>query len=142
MEMADGRQQYIPCRAEASAPLTDWSVSWRVCRLTGLGSDLASFNFKLLHGLLVTRQRLHRLTPAASAICSHCEAQVDEDLQHAFIQCSYNNGTVQTLLHIVQTYIPNMTAAALLRLELVNLEEETELSMATFISTCLLSLWE
>ena len=63
MSVEAGHQQFIPCRAETRYPTNDWTVSWRLCRLPGLGSDLISFNFKLLHGLLVTRQRLHQLTP-------------------------------------------------------------------------------
>ena len=142
MEMVGARQQYIPCRAELSSPHTDWSVSWKTCRLTGLASDLVSFNFKLLHGLLITRQRLHHLTPAANATCTHCEEQVEEDLQHALIQCSYNCGTGQNLLSLAQNYIPAMSAPSLLRLELVNLEDETLYSLATLISALLLFIWD
>jgi hypothetical protein len=142
MEMVGARQQYIPCRAELLSPQTDWSLSWRICRLNGIGSDLATFNFKLLHGLLVTRLRLHHFTPAATATCTHCDDQADEDLQHALLQCSFNHGTGQTLLQIVKTKIPTMTAASLLRLELANLDEDTEYSLATFISTTLLSIWD
>ena len=142
MEMVGARQQYIPCRAEISSPLTDWSLSWRICRMAGLGSDLASFNLKLLHGLLVTRQRLHHLTPAASARCAHCDEQIDEDLQHALIHCNYNNGTGENLLRVAQIYIPAMSAASLLRLELVNLDGTTEYSLATLISACLMCIWD
>jgi hypothetical protein len=142
MEMVGVRQQFIPCRAELSSPHTDWSVSWKICRLTGLASDLVSFNFKLRHGLLVTRQRLHHLTPAATATCTHFEEQVDENLQHALIQCSYNSGTGQNLLRVVQTYVPAMSATSLLCLELSSLEDETLYSLATLISALLLSIWD
>jgi hypothetical protein len=142
MEMVGARQQYIPCRAELCSPHTDCSLSWRICRLNGIGSDLATFNFKLLHGLLVTRLRLHHFTPAATATCTHCDDHADEDLRHALLQCSFNHGTGQTLLQIVKTQIPTMTAASLLRLELANLDEDTEYSLATFISTTLLSIWD
>ena len=141
METAETRH-YIPCRSERNSPTNDWSLSWKLCRLRGLGSDLTSFNFKLLHGLLVTKQRLHQLTPASSATCNLCEDQVEEDLQHAFIHCKYNNEAGQTLLTIVQNHIPDITAASLLRLELRNLPEDNELSVTTFISTFLLCLWE
>ena len=141
MSVEAGHQQFIPCRAETRYPTNDWTVSWRLCRLPGLGSDLISFNFKLLHGLLVTRQRLHQLTPAANATCSHCDAQVDEDLQHALIDCSYNSGAGQALLSTGQGYIPELTAASLLRLELPSLEADAELSIVTFISAVMMELW-
>ena len=143
MEMVQGQQQYIPCRAENKAPTNDWATSWRLCRLSGLGSELVSFNFKLLHGLLVTRQRLHHLTPAAAATCFHCDAQVDEDLQHALIYCSYNHGVGQALLHPVQASMPELSATSLLRLELPSLatDADAELSTVTFISTVLQEIW-
>ena len=141
MEMVGTRQQFIPCRAETMSPETDWAASWRLCRLAGLSSDLTSFNFKLLHRLLVTRQRLHHLTPAAAPTCSHCGDQVVEDLEHALVNCSYNDGTGQLLLRTVQIHSPQVTASALLRLEL-NLQESLELPLTTFISTVLLTVWE
>ena len=103
---------------------------------------MASFNFKLLHDLLITRQRLHQIIPAATAICSHCDAHAEEDLQHALVNCSYNNGAGQNLLHIVQTSLPDMTAASLLRLELTSVELDDELSTVTFISAFLKEIWD
>ena len=100
-----------------------------------------SFNFKLLHGLLVTRQRLHHLTPAASPTCTDCEADVEEDLQHALVDCNLITGVGRTLHHIVQSNLPDVTAAAMLRLELINLVEEAELSTVTFISAFLQEVW-
>jgi hypothetical protein len=46
---------------------------------------------------------------------------------------SYNNGAGQNLLHIVQTSLPDMTAASLLRMELMSVEVDDELSTVTFI---------
>ena len=142
MEMEGDQHQYIPCRAELKFPSNNWTVSWTMCRLNGLGSDLASFNFKLLHDLLITRQRLHQITPAATALCSHCDAQAEEDLQHALVDCGYNNGAGQTLLNIVHTSLPDMTTASLLRLELTSVEIEDELSTVTFISAFLKEIWD
>ena len=141
MEMVAGQHQYIPCRAERNSPNNDWTVSWRLCRLPGLGSDLITFNFKLLHGLLVTRQRLHHLTPAATAACSHCQAQVEEDLPHALVDCSYNNGAGQALFQAVQVHVPELTVVSLLRLELPSLEADDELCIVTMISAILQEIW-
>ena len=99
-EIAD-ISKFKPCRTELSSPGTDWSSSWRMCRFKGLGSDLTSFNFKLLHRLLVTKERFHRLTQATSPICSLC-SQGHEDLVHAYFQCSYNQDVGSKLLHSVQ----------------------------------------
>ena len=107
------------------------------CRLPGLGSDLISLNFNLLHGLLVTRQGLHHLTPAANAMCT----QVEEDLENALISWSYNIGAGQALLRTAQVFIPQLSAASLLRLELPRLEADDDLSIVTFISAILIEVW-
>ena len=117
-------------------------LSWRICRLRGLGSDLSSFNFKLLHGLLVIKQRLHQFTPGTPSTCSHCDHQVEEDLQHALIHCSFNNGVGQSLLSVAQNHIPDITSASLLCLKLFNLPEDSELPMVTLLSATLLAIWE
>ena len=110
-----------------------------MCRLNGIGSD---YNFKLLHDHFITRQSLHKITPAATALCSLCDAHAEEDLQQALIDCSYINGVGHTLLHIVQTSLPDMTAASLLRLELTSVEVDDELSTVTFISAFLKEIWD
>ena len=70
------------------------------------------------------------------------EDQLDEDLQHALIHCNYNNGTGENLLRVAQMYIPAMSAASLLHLELFNLDSTTEYSLATLISACLMYIWD
>ena len=135
-------RKYIPCKAELCNPGNDWDLSWRLCRLGGLGSDLASFNFKLLHGLLVTKERLHHLTPATSTTCSHCKDKVTESLQHALLYCPYNNDVGQRLLTAVEHQVPDITPESLLRLELKNIPEDSELSTIFFISSILMEIWE
>ena len=140
METVDTRQ-YRPCKAEISAASNDWPLSWRLCRLPGLSSEQSSFNFKLLHGLLVTKERLQQLTPATSATCTHCHDLVNEDLQHALLHCQYNDGVGQSLLSALQNLSPTITPSSLLRLELDDIPEDSELSAITFISTCLMEVW-
>ena len=91
----------------------------------------------------MTRQRLHHLTPAAVATCSQYDAQVEEDLQHALIDFSYNHGAGQALLHTVQVSMPELSVTSLLRLELPRLTTyvDAELSTVTFISTVLQEIW-
>ena len=110
-------------------------------RLQGLDSDLTSFTFKLLHGLLVTRERMQQLSPRSSALCSLCQDEATETLQHALLLCSYNNGAGQALLAAVQGHLEEVTPAALLRLELLHIQEEDQLSIVTFISSVLMEIW-
>ena len=100
----DNPRRYVPSRSELASPTTDWELCWRLSRLPGLGSDLVSFNFKLLHLLLVTRQRLQQFNVNHVATCCLCEDEVDEDLEHACIHCNFNNGVGQALVRVVNEH--------------------------------------
>ena len=141
MEVFDESRRFKPCRAEVSSPSTDWEHSWRLCRLPGLGSELTSSNYKLLHKLLVSRERLHHLTPATSPLCSHCSIE-NEDLVHALINCDFNHNVGKSLLNIIKTYVPSITGPSLLSLELTNLPDETEFCLTFFTSSILKIIWE
>ena len=142
IEMVGEACQYIPCRSKTLAPANEWSLSWRLCRLNGLGSELTSFVFKLLHELLVTKSRLQQLTPKSSAICTHCNDQLPEDLQHALLFCSYNDGIGLALISALHSKIPDITPAAILRLELKDLPEDSELCTTIFLSTIFKEIWD
>ena len=141
MEYSDGVQQYVPCRAETLAPTNNWSTTWQLVRLHGLDNELKSFNFKLLHGLLVTKKRMHQLNPASRPTCPHCQDHVDEDLKHALLDCSYNDGAGQSLLAAVQSHLPHVDPDNLLQLELGNVNDDDLLSIVTLISHCLREIW-
>ena len=49
----DGELRFKSCRAEMESPRSNWSRIWKRSRMRGLPSELVSFNFKLLHFLLV-----------------------------------------------------------------------------------------
>ena len=68
---------------------------------------------KLLHQRLVTRQRIHHLNPQTPPTCNLCETDVEEDLQHAFISCNYNNGVDEALLRIVEEHVPDINPPTL-----------------------------
>ena len=135
-------RRYILCRSELSSPNTDWEQCWRLSRLPGLGSDLSSFNFKLLHQLLVTRQRLHHLNPQTPPTCNLCVTDIEDDLQHAFISCNYNQGVGEALLRVVEEYVPNISPPAVLCLDLPGLPVDLELPIITLISTILSDIWK
>ena len=70
MEISENTKEFKLCRVEMLSPHSDWTKIWSLCRLRGLGSELTSFNFKLLHQLLVTRVRQQRMNPTASPQCT------------------------------------------------------------------------
>ena len=104
--------------------------------------NLTSFNFKLLHLLLPTKARVHHHTPNTSPLCSHCTEIAAEDMKHALLHCSYNNGTGTALTSIIQRYSPSTSPDALLRLEFKDLPEDLESPVTFFTSTILLEIWE
>jgi hypothetical protein len=57
MEVRDLQRQLIMCRVELGSPSTDWDVTWERVRLKGLGPNLTSFLFKIVHQLLPTQER-------------------------------------------------------------------------------------
>ena len=55
MVETDVIRHLVPCRAEVKNPEFDWDSAWSRARLHGLGSELTSFLFKVLHDLLPTQ---------------------------------------------------------------------------------------
>ena len=100
-----------------------------------------SFLFKLMHRLLVTRERLHRTNSAASPRCKSlgCQAQV-ENLEHALFQCPANKNVGKGVLHILCEHHPHITAEAALRLDLV-IQPDQELPVTWLLAATLLSVW-
>ena len=134
--------QYVQCRAEIAAPTSDWENVWRISRLQGLGSESISFNFKLLHKLLISRKGLQRLNPDIASTCQHCSNDLEDDLEHSLIHCSFNNEIGVKTLEIVRRHTTCSQPNALLRLELGEIPEESELPLVSLISVILKLTWD
>ena len=85
----DGRRELIPCRIEEMSPTVQWGEAYRLSRLHGLSPTSKSFLFKLLHQLLPSRERLHRLIPTNSPLC-WCDSGDTETYLHCFYSCTKN----------------------------------------------------
>ena len=141
MEISENTKEFKLCRVEMLSPHSDWTKIWSLCRLRGLGSELTSFNFKLLHQLLVTRVRQQRMTPTASPQCTLCQNS-QEDLPHALIHCSFNNEVGVKLLKTIKNFTPDISEEALLRLEFCYLQQDQEFEIVFFTSFILKTIWE
>ena len=75
--------EYTPCRVELLHHNTDWESVWRRSRLSGLSSEFSSFLYRILHDLLPTKERQHRISPSTSSVCSLCPSNSVESLVHA-----------------------------------------------------------
>ena len=75
----------LPIRPEIRSPHTDWSLVWQNARRKGLGTELTSFQFKILHDLLPTQERISRIGAGGEPqeLCLHCRLDRD-DLTHCF----------------------------------------------------------
>ena len=135
----------LPVRVEALYPLTDWSLTWRLARTKGLGSDLTSFLFKLVHCLLPTQDRVSRLGGSVAqhpGSCHHCTEDV-EDPVHAFFFCQHSRLAGHVLLGHVQILVPDLSPEAALRLEFgQDLSNDEELATACLLAAGLKYIWE
>ena len=89
-----------PIKCEINFPDVDWDRTWELTKIRGLDSNQTSFLFKLLHNILPTASRLHRLSQKPTPTCSMCPSGSIEDRVHALLGCSYN-GEVSTANDIV-----------------------------------------
>ena len=135
----------LPVRSETKHPMADWPQIWRLARTKGLGSDLTSFLFRLLHCLLPTQERVSRIVVTEnqnSGLCQHCDLEV-ENLPHAFFNCEQSRIAGHALLGHVQLLVPGLSPDDALRLELgADLSDEEELATTCLLATGLKYIWE
>ena len=136
----ESRQELIPCKVEFDFPNVFWSESYRISRLHGLSPATKSFLFKLIHGLLPSKERLHHLTPATSPLC-WCNSGEPESYRHLFFQCSKNCTAGQALLRVIRCYDANILEENSLRLELSAVDPFLLPSVA-ILATGLEFIWE
>ena len=82
----------IPTRVESVQPNNDWTETWRLARIHGLGSNLTSFLFKLLHCLLPTQDSVQKLgvtVDGQPGLCQLCHLE-SEDALHALVHCPHS----------------------------------------------------
>ena len=144
MEVDSNEQRkYIPTRVELAIPSNNWDKTWRLSRLRGLGPDHTTFLFKLMHKLLVTKERLTRTNPTASPLCvaSGCRDAKVETIEHALIECEANAGVGKALLQTFRQQQPGLSVEAVLHLQL-DVPAEEELASTWLLAATLLSIWE
>ena len=134
----------LPVRTESMHPNTDWPQVWQIARTKGLGSELISFQFKILHKLLPTQERIARLglNDDHPGLCLQCRLEV-EDLVHSFFDCTKNMGVGLALLGCVQQILPDLSSEAAVLLDFeCTLPEEENLAVQCILITGLKYIWE
>ena len=133
--------EYIPCHVELLHPTTHWEVTWRRSRLFGLGSELASFLYRLLHDLLPTRERQGRIYQATANTCRLCLSNSVDDLAHSFFYCPFNREFGMAIVLTLLTMDSNLTPEKLLRLDITIDDENMELPTVWYVAAKLLHIW-
>ena len=134
----------LPVRSESMHPNTDWSQVWQLARTKGLGSELISFQFKILHDILSTQERIARLglNQEHPGLCLLCRMET-EDLVHTFLYCTRNMGVGLALLGCVQQTIPELSSEAAVLLDFrCSLSEDENLAVQCILITGLKYIWE
>ena len=138
-------QTLLPVRVETLHPSNDWNQTWILARTKGLGSDLTSFLFRLLHYLLPTQDRVSRMVGVQTqlpGVCTLCHTEAEDQI-HAFFTCQKSSVTGHALLGYVQAVVPDLSPEAALRLELgQDLSEVDQLAVVYLLSTGMKYIWE
>ena len=137
-----GESYFTPSRAELDSPTTDWSLSWAACRQTVISPQLASFLWRMMHNLLPTQAKLHRMGTVQSSQCKMQGCTQAGTLAHELLICSKNDGVGHKLLHCLQQYVPGLHAEAALRLEHGQVEEDTSLPLTLLSAIILSTIWK
>ena len=99
-----------------------------------------SLLIKLIHTLLSSKERVHHLVPAASALC-WCGSGEEESYKHLFFQCRKNCDAGKAVLSCIQSYDRNLTVEKALRLEL-EADDPFLLPSACILAAGLGFIWE
>ena len=78
----------MPMRAEKQCPEAEWTTIWKNLALTPTtGEDKANW-YKVIHDIIPTNERLHRIRIAPTDLCFECNQK--DTLIHRMIECGEN----------------------------------------------------
>ena len=135
----EGRRELVPCKVEEREPSAPWLESYRLSRLKGISPQTKSFNFKLIHTLLPSKERVHHLNPNLSPLC-WCNSGEDESYTHLFFICRYNKEAGDALLRCVRSYDSELTESKALTFR-IKTDGCFEMAIVSLLSTGLEVIW-
>ena len=92
----------IPLSVEMKNPNVNWEEVWRRVRLRGLPAQAGSFLFRLLHGLLLTQDRVRRLGADKEDDSGRCRTCGEEDSsEHSLFVCQSSRPISKMLLDML-----------------------------------------
>ena len=114
----NGFQFKMLSKSERTNPATNWESTWQLSSTPGLDSKDTSFLFCLLHNLLPTQERLHRVLShtVTSSHCTLCTEDVLCDQLHALVTCPFNNDVGHWITRCLRNILPQLQPAHLMTL--------------------------
>jgi hypothetical protein len=102
----DGFRFEKRCRIESEHPDIDWERTWSLACTPGLESCDYTFLWKMVHNILPTQERLHRIVRnTASPTCTLCQSQDSCYLSHTLFSCTYNSEVGHWLLQVIRRHL-------------------------------------
>ena len=101
---------------------------------------MRSFLWRMLHDILPTQERLHRMNMpnAPSPLCLSCSEGEIDSLEHALLKCSTIKSGAEFLLEALKSEIPDMT---LERIKYLDFQSEDLLAPTYLTAATLLQIW-
>ena len=131
--VGDGNNLYLWAVQEYS----DLNLIMSNCRLPIFDNSMKSFVFKLVNDLLPNEERLSRILPHNSPLCTHCQNDTTGDSLHVFLICSLSQDLGGWLLRVVRKVDPTATPEAVLRLKITGGD-----ALVWFTVRALTYIWE
>ena len=135
----EGRKELIPCKVEERNPQAPWYEMYRMSRIKGISPAVKSFNFKLIHTLLPSQERVNHLNPNVSPLCRLNCGEI-EDYQHLFYGCHHNQDAAAALLRCVRSYSQGLTEEDSLTFD-VKVDGCFEMAVIGLLATGLELVW-
>ena len=115
----EGRMVAKKCKLEDLHPGLNYQLSYHLGRVKGLTPEVKSFNFKLIHMILPSKERISQILPNSSPICTLCRADEPESVLHAIFNCEQNRRAAGYLLDLTRIYDNTITQEKIMKLEIV-----------------------
>ena len=132
-----------PCKIETKYPQVEWTRTWTLAATPGLSSNQLTFLWRMVHDLLPTQARLHRLgmPNINSSICSLCNKNMVGNLTHSLLLCPFNDGAGLFLIDKLSSQIPNLTPEQVILLDF-EVSQEHQLPALYMIASILSEIWD
>ena len=132
----------IPSRIETKIKDCRWEITWKLSCLPGLPSIFSSFLWRMIHDLLPTEKRLHRIGVSGGngGICQLCSINEQGDLLHSLFLCDFNAEAGNFVLQVNRKAVPSLHPKQILILDF-DVDENLRLPIVYIVACSLSHIW-